>query len=230
MSATAVNAAIKTIVTKPKTTKETRKAGNSSNQPSSAQKGELRIIGGLWRGRKLRFPELPGLRPSPDRVRETLFNWLMPELSGAHCLDLFAGSGALGLEALSRGAASCWFIDSASAASRQIQAHLATLQCSAGRVTSADTLTWLAAKPAAAPAFHIVFLDPPFRQGLLVECCAQLERGGWLSDNALIYVECAADEAPPLPPSNWLLHRDKRAGQVAYRLFRRNGATALPLG
>lgn len=205
-------------------------AASKANQATAGDNGELRIIGGQWRGRKLRFPALPGLRPSPDRVRETLFNWLMPELSGAHCLDLFAGSGALGLEALSRGAADCWFIDAASAASRQIQAHLATLKCVAGRVFTHDTLAWLAAKPAAAPAFHIVFLDPPFRQGLLVECCALLERGGWLSDSALIYIECGADEEPPPVPSNWLLHRDKRAGQVAYRLFRRTGSAALPPG
>jgi 16S rRNA (guanine966-N2)-methyltransferase len=200
------------------------KAVKNLDRPASAESGELRIIGGSWRGRKLRFPALPGLRPSPNRVRETLFNWLQPELSGAHCLDLFAGSGALGLEALSRGAASCWFIDNASAASRQIQAHLATLQCSAGRVLTADTLAWLAAKPAATPTFHLVFLDPPFRQGLLTECCALLERGGWLSATALIYIECATDETPPETPANWSIHRDKRAGQVAYRLFRRAGA------
>jgi 16S rRNA (guanine966-N2)-methyltransferase len=204
------------------------KTSNKPNPPSVSGNGELRIIGGAWRGRKLRFPELPGLRPSPNRVRETLFNWLSPELSGAHCLDLFAGSGALGLEALSRGAASCWFIDSAGAASRQIQQHLATLQCSTGHAITADTTAWLKAKPAAAPTFHLIFLDPPFRQGLLNDCCALLEQNNWLSANALIYLESAADEALPALPANWLLHRDKRAGQVAYRLFRRQGGGALP--
>jgi 16S rRNA (guanine966-N2)-methyltransferase len=197
------------------------KSSRDFKQPAAATSGELRIIGGRWRGRKLRFPALPGLRPSPDRVRETLFNWLMPELTGAHCLDLFAGSGALGLEALSRGAASCWFVDSARGASRHIQEHLTLLQCVDGRAINADTLAWLKAKPVAAPAFHVVFLDPPFRQGLLGDCCALLEQGNWLSNSALIYIEAAADEALPALPSNWSIHRDKQAGQVAYRLFRR---------
>jgi len=204
------------------------KATKNRTASGAAENGELRIIGGRWRGRKLHFPALPGLRPSPNRVRETLFNWLMPELSGAHCLDLFAGSGALGLEALSRGAASCWFVDTARAASQQIQLHLATLQSSDGRVVNADTSTWLKTKTADAPTFHLVFLDPPFRQGLLDDCCAQLEHGNWLTANALIYIESAADEALPTVPSNWSIHRDKQAGQVAYRLFRRTGSLALP--
>jgi 16S rRNA (guanine966-N2)-methyltransferase len=202
------------------------RSSKNSDQSAAPTSGELRIIGGRWRGRKLRFPALPGLRPSPDRVRETLFNWLMPELTGAHCLDLFAGSGALGLEALSRGAASAWFVDAASSASRHIQEHLAILQCTDGRVINDDALAWLNTKPAAAPPFHLVFLDPPFRRGLLIDCCAQLEHGNWLTDSALIYIESAADEASPTMPANWLLHRDKRAGQVAYRLFRRNGSVA----
>src|SRR5438128_11334310 len=100
----------------------------------SAADGELRIIGGEWRGRKLRFPALPGLRPSPDRVRETLFNWLAPEIYGARCLDLFAGSGALGLEALSRGAAFCQFVDSAALATQRIEQHLTLLSCRKGRI------------------------------------------------------------------------------------------------
>jgi 16S rRNA (guanine966-N2)-methyltransferase len=201
------------------------RAGKNRPPALASETGELRIIGGLWRGRKLLFPALPGLRPSPNRVRETLFNWLTPELPGSHCLDLFAGSGALGLEALSRGAASGWFVDTARSAGNQIRQHLATLQCDAGHVVDADVTQWLKIKPAAAPRFHCVFLDPPFRQNLLNECCAQLEQGDWLSGNALIYVESAVDEAPPSVPSNWTLHRDKQAGQVAYRLFRRVAAS-----
>jgi 16S rRNA (guanine966-N2)-methyltransferase len=195
------------------------------NRPSAAAPapGELRIIGGQWRGRRLSFPALPGLRPSPNRVRETLFNWLQPELAGAHCLDLFAGSGALGFEALSRGAGSCWFVELARSAGQQIRQHLATLQCETGRVIDADALGWLETK-AATPRFHLVFIDPPFRQGLVSDCCARLERSGRLSDNALIYIESAADEGQPEVPANWSLHRDKQAGQVAYRLFRRVAA------
>lgn len=196
------------------------KAGKNHSSATASEPGELRIIGGEWRGRKLRFPALPGLRPSPNRVRETLFNWLQPELSGAHCLDLFAGSGALGLEALSRGAGSCWFVEVARTASQQIRQHLTTLKCDTGRAIDADALQWLESMPPT-PRFHLVFLDPPFRQGMVAECCARLERSGRLSDNALIYVESAVDEGPPDVPANWTLHRDKQAGQVAYRLFRR---------
>lgn len=191
---------------------------SARNRP--AADGELRIIGGRWRGRKLRFPALPGLRPSPDRVRETLFNWLATELHGARCLDLFAGSGALGLEALSRGASFCQFIDSAAAASHRIEAHLTLLSCRDARVTQSDAVQWLH-KSADEPPFDIVFLDPPFRQGLLDECCALLEQQQWLAPRAWIYIEAAADEVPPQVPSGWRLHRDKRAGQVAYRLFLR---------
>jgi 16S rRNA (guanine966-N2)-methyltransferase len=200
-----------------------QRAADAGRTSATAESGELRIIGGEWRGRKLRFPALPGLRPSPNRVRETLFNWLQPELAGAACLDLFAGSGALGLEALSRGAGSCWFVEMARPASRQIRQHLETLRCDSGRIVEADALHWLDTA-ADTPRFHIVFLDPPFRQGLASACCERLEHSGRLSDNALIYVEAAVDEGLPAVPANWSLHRDKQAGQVAYRLFRRVAA------
>lgn len=198
------------------------KSGKSSTtRNTTPSDGELRIIGGSWRGRKLRFPALPGLRPSPDRVRETLFNWVAPELAGARCLDLFAGSGALGLEALSRGAGLCQFVDSAAAACHRIESHLTLLSCRDGRVDQSDALTWLRARASIADPFDLVFLDPPFRQDLLGDCCVELEQGGWLSERALIYIECGADEALPQLPPNWTPHRDKRAGQVAYRLLRR---------
>lgn len=186
--------------------------------------GELRIIGGQWRGRKLRFPSLPGLRPSPDRIRETLFNWLAPEISGARCLDLFAGSGALGLEALSRGAGSCQFVDAAKAAAQRIEAHLTLLSCRDAKVICADALHWL--KQAAPSPFNMVFLDPPFRQDLLGDCCALLDSNGWLAARAWIYIESATDEPMPAVPSTWRLHRDKSAGQVAYRLFFRENTAA----
>src|SRR5690349_6524231 len=116
-------------------------------RPEPRGDGVLRIIGGQWRGRKLHFPALPGLRPSPDRVRETLFNWLAPTLAGSRCLDLFAGSGALGLEALSRGAQQCWFVDSANAACRRIQEHLTLLQCVDACVFNAEASQWLQRRP-----------------------------------------------------------------------------------
>ncbi len=185
----------------------------------SAADGELRIIGGQWRGRKLRFPSLPGLRPSPDRVRETLFNWLAPEISGARCLDVFAGSGALGLEALSRGAGFCQFLDAAKPATQRIADHLTLLSCRDGAVDCDSAQSWLAHQ--ANTAFTMVFLDPPFRQNLLDECCTLLETQGWLAARAWIYIEAGADEPPPNVPPTWQLYRDKRAGQVAYRLYLR---------
>ncbi len=196
----------------------TRKHPGKSIEPD----GELRIIGGQWRGRKLRFPSLPGLRPSPDRVRETLFNWLAPEIGGARCLDLFAGSGALGLEALSRGAGFCQFLDSATAAAKRIESHLTLLSCRDASVQAADALQWL--QQPSRTSFNMVFLDPPFRQDLLDECCALLDANGWLSARAWIYIESAADEAAPRVPATWHLHRDKRTGQVAYRLYLRESA------
>jgi 16S rRNA (guanine966-N2)-methyltransferase len=203
----------------PKPTTKTPTGG----RPAAAS--QLRVIGGQWRGRKLAFPALPGLRPSPDRVRETLFNWLQLEIAGSRCLDLFAGSGALGLEALSRGAAHCTFVDSQPEAVRQIAGHLRTLRCENGVTVCRNALDWLDAAPA--QPFDIVFLDPPFRLGLTGPCCERLAAGGWLADDALIYVETGADEPLPPLPASWTLHRDKRAGQVAYRLFRRMPATAL---
>lgn len=197
--------------------------GKNHAGKSQEADGELRIIGGQWRGRKLRFPSLPGLRPSPDRVRETLFNWLAPEINGARCLDLFAGSGALGLEALSRGAGFCQFIDAATPAARRIEAHLTLLSCRDGSVHGGDGLQWL--QQQATTAFNLVFLDPPFRKDLLNDCCAQLETNDWLAARAWIYIEAATDEPAPEVPPTWQLHRDKRAGQVAYRLYFRDVAT-----
>lgn len=185
----------------------------------AGEPGQLRIIGGQWRGRKLMFPSVPGLRPSPDRVRETVFNWLMHSVSGARCLDLFAGSGALGLEALSRGASHCSFVDSSGPACRSIGDHLRTLHCDTAAVANSETRVWL--RQTAPQPFDIVFLDPPFRGELLGECCELLESGGWLAAAAWIYVEAASDETLPAVPANWRLHRDRVAGKVAYRLFER---------
>jgi 16S rRNA (guanine966-N2)-methyltransferase len=198
------------------------KPNKNSPPAAGAHTGQLRLIGGQWRGRKLQFPALPGLRPTPDRIRETLFNWLAAELPGAHCLDLFAGSGALGLEALSRGAADCTFVDSHPAACRQIGAHLRTLGSDRGQVICDNAARWLA--EAAPTPFDILFLDPPFGTGLLAEVCGVAEQRGWLSANAFIYMECGSDEQPPPLPPGWQPHRDKRAGQVAYRLYRREAA------
>lgn len=179
---------------------------------------QLRIIAGQWRGRRLEFPDLPGLRPTPDRVRETLFNWLAPVLPGARCLDLFAGSGALGIEALSRDAAEVVLVERQPQAVRALRENLARLNAANARVEMADALAWL--RQPATP-FEIVLLDPPFGQGLLKPVCTLLEQHGWLADAAWIYLEAETElERWPLP-AHWTIHREKIAGAVAYRLVRR---------
>jgi 16S rRNA (guanine966-N2)-methyltransferase len=181
----------------------------------------LRIIGGAWRGRKLRFPPSPEIRPTPDRVRETLFNWLGPRVSGARCLDLFAGSGALGLESLSRGAAHVTFVERDAAAVRELRARLCEWGASGGQVEHADALHFLGGRRTSAEPFSIVFLDPPFDSDFLTAAARLLEDGKWLAPAALIYVECAArDGLPPLPPS-WGTTKTKQAGEVGYHLLTR---------
>lgn len=180
-------------------------------------RSQLRIIGGQWRGRKLSFTPDEGLRPTTDRVRETLFNWLAPHIHGARCADLFAGSGALGLEALSRGASHCDFVDSSRQALGQIDSHLAALEAGDhGLCHPLAAAQFL--KNASAP-YDIVFIDPPFGQGLAAPTCAALEENQLLANNALAYVETASAEPCPDVPVRWTLHREKTAGGVAYRLF-----------
>jgi 16S rRNA (guanine966-N2)-methyltransferase len=176
----------------------------------------LRIIGGTWRGRKLRFAASAAIRPTPDRVRETLFNWLGVAVRGAHCLDLFAGSGALGLEALSRGAAQVTFIERDATAARELGELLTAWQAANAHVVRADALRYLAgiARP-----LDIVFLDPPFASQLLSQAAARLEERHWLEAGALIYVECAAREGLPQLPASWQPLKAKQAGEVGYHLF-----------
>lgn len=190
-------------------------------KPRSGGAGQIRIIGGLWRGRKLPVPDSAGLRPTTDRVRETLFNWLAPEIQGARCLDCFAGSGALGLEALSRHAASVTLIELERPVAQQLEKNLATLGATAGRVINTNTLQWLAQQ---GEPHDLVFIDPPFRKGLLEQTLTLLENNGWLTDDALVYVESEVENGLPPVPVSWLLHREKVAGQVTYRLYIRSAA------
>jgi 16S rRNA (guanine966-N2)-methyltransferase len=176
----------------------------------------LRIIGGTWRGRKLRFPQGPDIRPTPDRVRETLFNWLGGRVAGARCLDLFAGSGALGLEALSRGAAHVTFIEHDPRAARELSARLAEWGASGARVQCQDALAFL--RGTGSP-FDIVFLDPPFASGLLGSAAELLSTRGWLSERGQLYVECAAGTGAPQLPSTLTALKSKRAGEVGYHLY-----------
>lgn len=180
----------------------------------------LRIIGGEWRGRKLRFADGEGLRPTTDRVRETLFNWLAPLIQGARCLDLFAGSGALGLEALSRGAKEVVFIDTNPAAIAALKENLALLKAENAEVIRGDGLNYLQDK---SRQFDVVFLDPPFRRDLLQPAIKLLAERGWLADGARIYLELESEESLAELPMGWELLRSKEAGQVAYHLVEVKG-------
>lgn len=186
-----------------------------------AGRNQLRIIGGEWRGRRLKIIDQAGLRPTPDRVRETLFNWLAPVIAGSRCLDLFAGSGALGLEAASRGAARVTLVEKAAAAARQLRDNTALLQAGDRlEVVQADALRLLE-RPPAVP-YDVVFLDPPFGQGWLQHCLPGLAQPGWLAAGAHIYMEAeqsltgVALEA--LLPDGWEIVRGKRTGEVGYHL------------
>ncbi len=177
---------------------------------------KLRIIGGQWRGRKLAFPDLPGLRPTGDRIRETLFNWLQGELLGAHCLDLFAGSGALGFEAVSRGAASAVLLEQQGAAAKYLVTNCQVLGTAAIAVLQEDALAFLA-KPAPRQ-FQLVFMDPPFAADVWQTACDRLVAGQWLAPGAWIYLESPRHMVLNAP-LNWRLHRQQCAGQVAYCLY-----------
>ncbi|UQY36943.1 16S rRNA (guanine(966)-N(2))-methyltransferase RsmD [Pseudomonas fulva] len=184
--------------------------------------GQLRIIAGQWRSRQFAFPMAHGLRPTPNRVRETLFNWLAPYVEAARVLDPFAGSGALFLEALSRGAGSALALDLNPAAVTSLRGHLATLRCDNGQVLQSDALAYLQNQPAT--PFDLVFLDPPFSQDLLLPACTLLEERGWLADDAWVYTESEQVPSSLGMPGNWRLHREQKAGQVHYALWERRAA------
>lgn len=184
-----------------------------------APQGQVRIIGGEWRGRKLPVPEAEGLRPTSDRVRETLFNWLQFELPGRRCLDAFAGSGALTAEALSRGASLVTAIEQEPRVARQLRAILTPLAGSRLQLINASSLQWLQQTPPT--AYDLVFLDPPFQLELLETVARLLESGGWLAEGALIYVERSRQAAAPGLPGNWRLQKDKQAGEVQFSLYAR---------
>jgi 16S rRNA (guanine966-N2)-methyltransferase len=176
---------------------------------------QIRIIAGKWRGRKLNVPEIKDLRPTPDRVRETLFNWLAPVIAGARCLDPFAGSGALAFEALSRGAAYVVMTDQSPVIVKLLQQELAEFAADNADIYCASAPTGL--KKASAP-FDIVFLDPPYNANLLLSTCHHLEKEGFLAKNAYIYLEARELIKDNDLPSGWRLLKSKRAGQVYYHL------------
>ena len=180
--------------------------------------GQLRIIGGKWRGRRLHFPDAQSLRPTPDRVRETLFNWLQPCIGHSRCLDLFAGSGALGFEAASRGAREVVMVESNGRVAAALKQNCELLGAESIRVMPQDALAFL--RSPAMPPFDIVFLDPPYASGLLLPCIQDLEAGGWLTSGGYVYLETAASRGLPPLPEGWEPLRSKKAGQVSYHLIR----------
>lgn len=187
--------------------------------PTSGNRNRLRIIGGEWRSRVLQFAEVADVRPTPDRIRETLFNWLQLDITGARCLDLFAGSGALGFEALSRGAAHVMAFELHHAAARSIRDNCRILGTSKLELIEGSALDRLQHGSVATP-FDLVFVDPPFASGLYEPCFTALQTRGWLAPRALVYVEAAQPLGNFQAPADWQLQREKRAGDVHYGLFR----------
>lgn len=183
----------------------------------SAQKNQLRIIGGKWRGRKLPFPDIEGLRPTPDRVRETLFNWLNNIIDDAYCLDLFAGSGALGFEALSRGAAKAVFIDTSREITDQLKNNQQKLQAENIEIICTKAENYIAQTK---ESFDVVFLDPPFHQNLIPHFCELLEKYKIIKPGGYIYLEAETTIEKLKIPNNWKVLKQKKAGRVYFYLMR----------
>ncbi|WP_153445552.1 16S rRNA (guanine(966)-N(2))-methyltransferase RsmD [Vibrio algicola] len=180
--------------------------------------GFVRIISGLWRGRKLPVYDAEGLRPTTDRVKETLFNWLASDIPQSRCLDLFAGSGGLGFEAASRQAEHVTMLELNKSAKQQLSQNVSNLNANNIEVLQQDSLLFL--QQSGTP-YDVVFIDPPFRQDLLEKTIALLTTNHWLAPEALIYIETEKELTLPALPQDWQLHREKTAGQVCYRLYQR---------
>jgi len=190
---------------------------NRPRTTAHAATGKVRIIGGRWRGTRLDVADAPGLRPTSDRVRETLFNWLQPMLPGARVLDLFAGSGALGFEALSRGARSAVLVERDARLATALRAIAARLQGGeAAAVVQADAMAWLQQQPE--KGFDLAFVDPPFDANFWGGVLPVLTRK--LAPDAWLYVE-SPPQAAAAPPPEWVLHREGRTRDVRYALYRR---------
>lgn len=195
-------------------------AKSKKGRNASSRESTLRIIAGDWRGRKVSFYPAEGLRPTNDRVRETLFNWLMLEIPGAHCLDLFAGSGALGFEAISRGAGQVLMVELNKSVANEIKKNLSLLETDNGNIIQADAVNWLSQTKPERP-FDIIFLDPPFHQGLLPQIIPLLSNQSWLQKEGKLYIELenkteVSDQIKPLVE----IEKEKNYGQVKSILAR----------
>ncbi len=175
--------------------------------------GKVRIIAGKWRGRKLDVIESPGLRPTPDRIRETLFNWLQHEIVGARCLDLFAGTGAIAFEALSRGAAEVFMIESNPKIVESLKQHAEILNSEGHTIQLADATSWL---KQGITGFDIIFLDPPFREGFIEQCCEAISEESLLKPKGLVYIE---SEKGLTLPAGWEIRKQTKAGNVQSMLI-----------
>ena len=180
------------------------------------QSGKIRIIGGKYKGRNLHFPAVNDLRPTPERIRETLFNWLAPYISGSHCLDLFAGSGALGFEAISRGAKNISFVESSRKASHAIEKNIQVLNSDCANVTNQDSINYL---KHCNRQFDIVFLDPPFKSSLLQSSIDLINEHDLINNTGWVYAEYSAHQQQPNCLSPWKIHRQTKAGDVRASLF-----------
>jgi 16S rRNA (guanine966-N2)-methyltransferase len=195
-----------------------------NNKKLSARKNQLRIIGGQWRGRKLAVVDVEGLRPTGDRIRETVFNWLMGAVADSRCLDLFAGSGALGLECLSRGAKAVTFLEKHPDAAKQLQQNCQTLEAANSHVITSDSLSWLHTQRHPVIGYDLVFIDPPFDANLWDESITLIESRGLLNEGAFVYLESPRNTLIATPPQ-WQLQKEKQSGQVCYRLFQFLGSS-----
>lgn len=193
----------------------------SKKHTRTGKKAAVRIIGGEFRRRLLHFPDIDGLRPTPNRIRESLFNWLRDEVEGRICLDLFAGSGALGFEALSRGAARAILVERNASACRALAENARILQTENAEVHHTSAWDWLRQTRQPPASIELVFLDPPFAGGLLPQACETLERSGLLAQSALIYLEAETEVRPQQLPGNWTMEKTGSAGDVHYFLARR---------
>ncbi len=193
-------------------------AKRSAKADKKSQRGRLRIVAGNWRSRLLDIADVPGLRPTSERIRETLFNWVTPCIAGARCLDLFAGTGALGLEALSRGAASAVFVEKSALAAKTLRKSIAALNTDAAKVYETDAFGFLTNVDCG--EFDLVFLDPPFADERLGDLCRLLQKQSILAADASVYIE--EDRSRPVLelPDGWQTLKTGKAGNVRYSLVR----------
>ena len=193
------------------------KTSGPNRRGNKTRTGRLRIVAGKWRTRLLPIADVPGLRPTSERIRETLFNWLAPTIEGSRCLDLFAGTGALGFEALSRGAAAVTFVDKSAAAAENLRQSVATLGAAGATVIEGDAVSYLS--EGRGERYDVVFLDPPFSNNLPEDLCRLLALSDVLAHGARVYLERNRGQPRPRLPEGWSTIREKSAGKVSYALI-----------